>query len=252
MLKNVIMLVPDEGDFGYEIASMGQFFDSRAVRCTTVLVPGSGLMVDHDLRELGDTRILAARSRSAITGPSDIVVWACTSGSFVGGVGYAEAQRAEMEATLGCRFTSATLAFRHVPMLCGMSEAVVLGTYERELLDRFEAALGGFGVTVAESKAFNCVDAAACAAFDLVAILQHTATPSRLPVLVPDTAINSLTMILEDRLKDTRTVLPVNLLLAHDICSTLGLSVACLHPRIAAFLSGIRAGQADGALTPAR
>jgi maleate cis-trans isomerase len=69
------------------------------------------------------------RRRELAARGCDAVIWACTSGSFIGGLGWAKSQQRSLEEAAGVKSTSTTLAFLAALEHRGNCKVHVLGAY---------------------------------------------------------------------------------------------------------------------------
>ncbi|MFC3282330.1 aspartate racemase/maleate isomerase family protein [Litchfieldella rifensis] len=126
------------------------------------------------------------------------VVWACTSGSFIGGRDWAMAQASELEKVLGVPVTSTALAFQDALSTLGYRQVDVLSPYPEAVTDRLVGFLREGGVTVENVKALDCLYAADSHQVDIVEEVRVFCAENQgasNPLLVPDTAINTLELV---------------------------------------------------------
>jgi maleate cis-trans isomerase len=128
----------------------------------------------------------------------DVVLWACTSGSFILGREGAEAQAAALAQATGLPGTSTSLAFVDALAVLGLKRVAVLATYPEPAARAFASFLAAYGVEVAGLAWLDAMsghDAAAIAPDRLVAALDTPAMGRAEAVLIPDTAMASLHLI---------------------------------------------------------
>ncbi len=194
------ILLPDDGPDDYEWHELGG-----------EAVPGEGALpaiavgkvASDGHHEPGALTALGAVERLAPVGERLVrergaraVVWACTSGSFIGGLAWARAQAAGLEARLGVPVTSTALAFREALEALGERRVDLLSPYPQDVTDRLVRFLGeDGGAEVARVEALDCPFAADSHRLDIVAAVAEFARAHPAddrPLLVPDTAVNTL------------------------------------------------------------
>jgi maleate isomerase len=126
------------------------------------------------------------------------IVWACTSGSFAGGLQWARDQAESLSAAAGRPATSTTLAMIAVARANGFDEVDLLASYPRSATEILVACLEQEGIGVRFTRSLGSMDGAASFAIDPVRALRsfvaQRAGPPR-PVLIPDTSINTLSRL---------------------------------------------------------
>lgn len=123
------------------------------------------------------------------------LVWACTSGSFVGGLGWAHDQSRGLTAATGLPATSATLAMIQAARALGATVVDVLGAYPEPITASFVACLRDCGIRVADTASLDAADGLASYCLDIMGELKRFSErrPGRAyPLLLPDTAIDTL------------------------------------------------------------
>jgi maleate isomerase len=86
------------------------------------------------LLELKERAIAEARKLTS-SGMIDLVLFACTSGSFIGGAGYDEVITRELEAATGVPSTTTTSCVLNAFTDLGVKKIVLVGPYIQEVLD---------------------------------------------------------------------------------------------------------------------
>ncbi len=165
------------------------------------------------LQEVGETERLLEPGRELRARKAEAIVWACTSGSFIGGYQMALEQVVKLETDLGLPATSATIALVRCAERLGFRSVDVLSPYPEEVSDIFYRCLTDAGLRVEARRSLRSSDAAVSASLPLVALCRDFAESSDLrgdAVLVPDTAVNSLALIPELEAAAGRPVLSVN------------------------------------------
>jgi len=159
--------------------------------------PGHGV---DALFKAGQVAGLVRAAVSLAQRGAQAVVWACTSGSFIGGWQWGLEQRAELRAQTGLPVTSATLALVSSCRQLGYRSLDVLSPYPRAVSEIFLACLREAGLRVAGSRVLDSDSATASAALRLADQCRAFARGGRLSgdaVIIPDTAVNSLSLIPE-------------------------------------------------------
>ncbi|WP_104205129.1 maleate cis-trans isomerase [Billgrantia saliphila] len=191
------ILLPEDGPSDYEWYELNQR-PGIGESLPTIEV-GKVLSDGHHehtaLMSLGATDRLAAVGEGLVKEHgAQAVVWACTSGSFIGGLEWAFAQSRELSQWLGVPSTSTALAFRDALAALEYRRVDLLSPYPTEVTDQLVRFLGDSGVTVDGLQVLDCPYAADSHRLDIVASVRDFAMAheSGNPILVPDTAINTL------------------------------------------------------------
>jgi maleate cis-trans isomerase len=163
---------------------------------------------EHALHHLSRTGQLDNLRRSAaIVGRLNpaVVLWACTSGSFVDGLDHAKAQAGTISEAAGCPASSTSLAFAAACRHLGVLKVAVLASYP-------EPTSAAFGKFLAQSSlnvtAMRCLSipsgpaAVEVSTHDLIGLAGSMSLRGAEALLVPDTAIPAWQAIapLEERL----------------------------------------------------
>jgi maleate cis-trans isomerase len=182
-----------EQDYRDLLAAVGGF-EARVVN-----VPlADAADTDEAIRAGGDPQMLAVEAAPLVGCRS--VVWACTSGSFVGGARFAEAQRRALERATGAPATSTSLAFVQACRAFGYRRVAVAATYPAWMAERFVGFLQELGIEVAAMAAMELWLPSAAAPvsaeeFGMVpeaavrALIERVDGPDLDAILVPDTAL---------------------------------------------------------------
>jgi maleate cis-trans isomerase len=159
----------------------------------------------HHLRATGaiDNLVLSARVIAHLKPAS--VMWACTSGSFIDGLGFAKQQAAALREVSGAPASSTSLAFLSALTRLGIGTVAVLATYPEATSRAFTSFLAEGGVTIDRLDWLDAPSGPAAAAFAKERFIDGAArlgVPRGGALLLPDTAVPSLDLIapLEDRL----------------------------------------------------
>jgi maleate cis-trans isomerase len=202
----------------------------RDVTATTILSRATGGHVEADLYQTGNLEVIAPIARKLADQSCGAVVWACTSGSFIGGLAWARQQARGLEEAAGVPATSTTLAFVAALAELGVTRAHLMGAYPEPVTGAFQSCLGEAGVSVRGLRALGTPDGPASFRLDLRAELAAFAAildgPPDQPILIPDTAINSLDLVDELERSSGRPVLTANQVSLWHGLRLLGVSAA--------------------------
>ncbi|NGN91239.1 maleate cis-trans isomerase [Nocardioides sp. KC13] len=156
---------------------------------------------EHTVEALLDTgsaaRLAAGADEIAVHSP-DAVIWACTSGSFVYGRDGAAAQAAAISERLGVPASSTSIAFVEAARALGLGKVAVAASYPEDLAGHFRAFLAAGGIEVVSfgaSGIFTAVDVGRLGADEVIEMTVTVDVPEAQAVLVPDTAMHTLTCI---------------------------------------------------------
>ncbi|MDZ7853247.1 MAG: hypothetical protein U5L98_11540 [Halomonas sp.] len=189
------ILLPDDGPDDYEWYSLGDEVAGLS-RIRVGKVQSDGHHALGALLALGDAERLAPVGRTLVEqGGAEAVVWACTSASFIGGLDWAREQSAALASRLGVPVTSTALAFHEALAALGHTRVDLLSPYPDDVTLRLVSFLREGGVSVVNDKALDCPYAADSHRADLCAEVRRFCArypDASRPLLVPDTAVNSL------------------------------------------------------------
>lgn len=149
------------------------------------------------LLDLGGPDRLAEGARALVEQHSpDVVMWACTSGSFVFGWEGAHQQVAELQAVTGLPTSSTSLAFVAACQALGVRRVAVAASYPQDVAEHFVEFLGHGGVEVTAMGSHGIVTAAEVGRLgetEVVDIVRGAdLSGGAEAVLVPDTAMHTL------------------------------------------------------------
>ena len=150
------------------------------------------------LYDVGDVESVAAAGVSLAGKGAEAVVWACTSGSFIGGFQWCLDQRDALRAQTGLPVTSGTLALISICFRLGYQSVNVLSPYPEDVSEIFLTCLRDAGLEVASTRMLHSEDAIASANLPLMDECRAFARGDDLTgdvVMIPDTAVNSLWLI---------------------------------------------------------
>jgi maleate cis-trans isomerase len=131
-----------------------------------------------------------------------VAMWACTSGSFVFGLGGARRQADELAEDFGGPASSTSLAFVAALAAIGVQEVAVAASYPEPLAQRFVEFLAEAGCSVVNADSRGIFTAAQVGRLDedaVLALVRDTDHPRAKAVLVPDTAMHTVRLL--DRLE---------------------------------------------------
>lgn len=192
--------------------------------------PSSGIHAEQELYETGAPEALVPPAKELAEAGADVVVWACTSASFIGGLEWSRRQAADMARAAGRPATSTSLAILEAARHLGASKVDILGTYPAEITAALARMLEEGGLRVENIRALNIPTGRDAFALDLRVEAQTFADAvpgSRNPVVIPDTAANSL-----DLLEDLETILRRPVMTAVQVSLWHGLVLTGLRPSI--------------------
>jgi len=169
------------------------------------------------LLDLGSDRRLADGADQLLAQSPDSVMWACTSGSFVFGWDGAHRQVAALAEHTGLPASSTSIAFVNAAAALGVGSAVVVASYPSDVAEHFVGFLGRGGVEVTALTSHGIVTAAEVGRLDRSAVLElvervaaDTSRTGADAVLVPDTAMHSLSWLDDLETAAGRPVLTAN------------------------------------------
>lgn len=189
------ILLPDDGPDDYEWYALNQVCDELP-RIAMGRIPSDGHHAPAALLSLGAVERLAPVGEALVAQDSArAVVWACTSASFIGGLDWSLEQRASLERRLGVPVISTALAFLEALQALGHDRVDLLSPYPDDVTLRLVSFLREGGIGVIHDKALDCPYAADSHRADLLGEVRRFSArypDTSRPLLVPDTAINSL------------------------------------------------------------
>ncbi|WP_127145552.1 maleate cis-trans isomerase family protein [Pelagibacterium montanilacus] len=185
------------------------------VDALTLLSPMCGGHFEDDLLATGDIERIGPVGRELAAQGCDAVIWACTSGSFIGGLDWAKRQRDDLARSADRPASSTTLAFIAALKALGATRAHLLGAYPEPVTSAFVKCLRAAGVSVGQSRALGAPDGPHSFMLPLGDLLAEFAASlpqgeRDVPILIPDTAINTLDRIEAFEEMTGRVVLTAN------------------------------------------
>lgn len=183
-----------------------------------------------DLLDLGGTERLLDGARELEGRDVDVVLWACTSGSFVFGWDGAEQQAREVGEFLGVPASSTSFAFVNAAQSLDLERVAVSATYPEDVTRLFAKFLGHADIDTVSVGSEDVLEAAEVGTFGKDRVMQFVTAgdhPDAEAVLVPDTALHSAAWI-----NDLETALGKPVLTANQVTMWEALRLADL-PRTA-------------------
>lgn len=182
---------------------------------------------DHSmaaLRATSEIGALTAGVERMLRWRPEVVVWCCTSGSFVRGRAHALDQIAAIEAAAGVPATSTSLAFVEALTALGIGEVAIVGPYPAEAVDAFASFLGEWGIAVAEAIPLGCVGPSVSERLDDHDVERaiESLAPG-LAVLLPDTAVWGIEILLPLAPRLSRPLLVANQVTLWHAFDTIGI-----------------------------
>lgn len=185
---------------------------------------------DHSLAALlatGEEQALLEGVERMRRWQPEVVVWACTSGSFVRGRSGALAQIEAIERTAGVPATSTSLAFVEAAAALGIEEVVVVAPYPEEAASAFTAFLAEWGIAVRETVPLGCVGPSVSEQLSAADIERDIAEfDPAVAVLLPDTAVWGIEILGELGPRRTAPLLVANQVTLWHAFDLIGLETA--------------------------
>lgn len=165
------------------------------------------------LLDIGGADVLGEGARTLRDLGVQAAVWACTSGSFVFGWDGAAAQVAGVAEAAGVPASSTSFAFVHAARALGLSRVAVAATYPADVAERFAGFLGHAGIEVVALSCRGIVTAAEVGTLgrdDVLAFVAANDHPDAEAVLVPDTALHTVSWLEKLEARVGKPVLTAN------------------------------------------
>lgn len=176
---------------------------SEKLRVYVVSTPLFGEGEDHRVEMLlktGEINRLREAAQKFKALPVDVVSWACTSGSFVGGVEWAREQVEAIEQEIGKPTSSTSLSFMEALKLLDVETVSVMATYPKAVADTFKKFITNFGFRVSHMECLGVMGGWDAALIPETVMKKHilkAAHDDAQAILIPDTAIPTLSFINE-------------------------------------------------------
>lgn len=174
-------------------------FPDGSVRAQIVETP-----IDEDahtveaLLDLGQQWRLHAGAATLRADGAAVVIWACTSGSFVLGWEGAQRQVAELGRFAGVPSSSTSLAFVDALATLAITRVSIAATYPEPVTSHFVALLADAGIEVVGARSndiMTAADAGTVGAEAVDALVRAGDHPDAQAILVPDTALHTVRLI---------------------------------------------------------
>ena len=170
----------------------------EGVRTVVGTSVSSGVHEREELFEAGDLHKLIPPAKELADAGCDVIVWACTSGSFIGGLDWCRAQSSTLAEAIGRPATSTTLAIIAAIQHLGADTVDLLGTYPKPVTMVLNNLLEDADIQVDHAIALDAPEGKASFQLDLCREVKRLGGPSfgrSNPVIIPDTAANSLNLL---------------------------------------------------------
>lgn len=166
---------------------------------------GTDLHAVPELLDLGSPDKLAAGAAQLAEHRPDVVVWACTSGSFVYGPKGAQDQIDALARAAGVPASSTSAAFVAALAHLGVTRVAVAASYPQDVAALFVdylAAAGAEVVAMGSSGIDTAAEVGTLTADQVVDLAVAQDHPEAEALLIPDTAMHTLAVVpaLEERL----------------------------------------------------
>src|SRR5262245_4377349 len=184
-----------------ESHNYGSWLLSHGVTDIEVRFEGSMSGGSHETSsvwETADERCIVPAARRLAEAGAEVIAWACTCGSFIGGVAWSRAQASMLNEITGRPATSTSIAIISAIEMLGAASVDVLSPYPEAVTDAFVRFLQENGTKVGAKLALGCEDDTASMRLDLFIEAKKflAATNAKAEVIVvPDTAVQSFAAI---------------------------------------------------------
>ena len=170
------IILPDAGADQSEWLRLGLWFIGRGVygvdSCVE-LSPSDGRHEREALHDTANTKHLVRAARSLSQKHCDAIVWACTSGSFIGGRPMAESQNAAITQATQIPATNASLALAAAAEALDADRVDVLSPYPQSVTEVFLTFLREMNIKTVRSKYLGCCDGQASSELHLHTVLSE-------------------------------------------------------------------------------
>lgn len=209
------VILPDDGPFDYEWLRLEPLLAGTAFAPLTIHVersPADGIMQKDNLLVIGSDGTLADSAHRLVAQGSDCILWSCTSGSFAGGYERGQQQIVALSSLSGKPATSTSMALAMAARLRESYAVDLISAYDGPVTGLFVDFLKDAGISVVESRALDCILTEESFAIDIRKEVSQFAAQiiSSRPILVPDTAINTLDCLDELQRLAGRPVITAN------------------------------------------
>lgn len=215
-----------------ELARLEPWLHRRGADTIVVDIVGSlsdGAHQPASLERTGDLDVLAEAADALRGRRCSAVLWACASGSFIAGSQQARRQIAAISTVLGVPATSTSPALARAARWLGAASVEVLSPYPADIGARFAAFLGEFGIAVSAISHLGAAMGEDSRRLDVAAeIERHQQRHGRTaaPLLVPDTAIDTLDLVDDLEAAFGRMIVTANQASVWDVLALAGCETA--------------------------
>jgi len=228
MPANLGLIVPDDGPLDYELYRLGAWLERNDIDVNIEIddspTPGVEIAADSArlercLRSTGSDEALHPAALRLARNGCDAIVWACTSGSFIGGHRWARDQANRIRRVSDLPTTSTTLAIVEALAALDCQQIDLLSTYPAFVTGRLVQALAEADIEVVEIVSLECDARDGVAVYanyvveldlmDALSSFRGNGVSSR-PILVPNTSMNTLDLIGEMESLAGRIVVTAN------------------------------------------
>ena len=197
---------PDDGQAGpdYEVPRLEEWLARESLGERLQVAIGFSRAARYhtraDLHVTGSLEVLLPVARDLAQRGSRALMWACTSGSFIGGLAWARRQAQALADAGGVPASSTTLAIIEAARALGAERLDVLGAYPEPVTRAFVECLEDAGFAVETVEWLDAAEGAVSFSLDIVAEVRRfsdrlaarvRSAPAH-PLVIPDTAINTL------------------------------------------------------------
>jgi maleate cis-trans isomerase len=210
------IILPEAGAVQSEWLRLDPWLREMGVRELTTAVELSPSDGRHDVNSLQDTadlKHLIPAAKALVQKNCDAVVWACTSGSFIGGYKMAQSQNRALEKATRLPATNTSLALAAAAQALAVNEVDVLSPYPQSVTEAFVEFLSEMGIVTVSLMSLDSPDGEASSKLNLSKVLsdfQKLHANRFRPILIPDTAIDSLDLVDKLEAETGRIVVTAN------------------------------------------
>ena len=196
-------IVPDDGIPGcdYETLRLNPWLRARGLGGVRIAVERSYAEKRHhrdDLLVTGDLAHMLPAARRLSEAGCTALMWACTSASFIGGLDWARRQAEALSEATALPANSTTLALLDAAAALGASKVDVLGAYPEPVTAALVDCFRDAGFAVGNVASLGMPIGPESFRLDLAAEVRHFVehhSGEQVPLVIPDTAINSLDLV---------------------------------------------------------
>jgi maleate isomerase len=173
----------------------------------------NGLHFPDDAADTGGDEILVAAAKALAAKSCNLIVWACTCASFVGGLDWATRQMQAIEKAVKIPATSTSLAIVAAIKHIGADTVDVLSPYPGALTAAFVRFLHDAGIETGAAIALDHADPIKSHAMGLDEVLRNFTDlvgKRNSPLIIPDTAVDSMDQIADLEARFERPIITAN------------------------------------------